>query len=195
MKPVLLALGTLSLGNLAVLAQPLGVAAEPPGKLPTGPLLDDRDSKALLLGETTAQAILAHRAVFRDNLGKVKLSDDLKSRWKAVQRPLTLVAVFGSWCGDSHRELPWLLALEAEPNPFIEVHYLGVNRNKVLSPKAWPKGCLSQGVDRVPTFFLFATRPGGTQKLVGAVVETPPKEGQSMAEALVELVEAGQRSY
>ncbi|WLT33211.1 thioredoxin family protein [Geothrix sp. PMB-07] len=194
MKPVFPALGALPLGTLVAMAQtPVGVAS-PPGKLPAGPLLDTRDSKALLLGETTAQAILAHRTVFRDNLAKLRLSDELKARWKAVQRPFTLVAVFGSWCGDSHRELPELLALEAEPNPFIEVHYLGVNRDKVLSPKAWPKGCLSQGVDRVPTFFLFATRPGGTQRLVGAVVETPPKKGQPMAEALVELLEAGLRS-
>lgn len=174
MKAVLLALGTLSLGDPAQAAQAAKAGAP-------------------LLGETTAQAILAHRAVFRDNLAKVQLSDDLKARWKAVQRPLTLVAVFGSWCPDTHRELPALLALETEPNPFIEVHYLGVNRDKVLSPKAWPKGCLSQGVDRVPTFFLFAVGPGGTQKLVGAVVETPPKKDQSMAEALVELVEGGAR--
>jgi hypothetical protein len=49
-------------------------------------------------------------------------------------------------------------------------------------------------VVRVPTFFLFATQPGGGQKLVGSVVETPPREGQTMAEALVELVERAARS-
>jgi len=32
--------------------------------------------------------------------------------------------------------------------------------------------------------------PGGKQKLVGTVVENPPRAGQSMAEALVELIEA-----
>jgi hypothetical protein len=45
-------------------------------------------------------------------------------------------------------------------------------------------------VARVPTFYLFATQPGGKQQLVGSVVENPPRPGQSMAEALVELVEA-----
>jgi thiol-disulfide isomerase/thioredoxin len=183
MKSVLLAFGT-----LALQAQPV-VIAQPPGKLPAGPLVDTRDNKAVLLGETTTKAILSHRAIFRDNLAKVKLPADMKARWKAIHEPLTLVAVFGSWCEDSHRQLPYLLALEADPNPFIEVHYIGVNRDKALDPAVWPKGCLSQGVDLVPTFFLFAVKPAGGLRLAGAVVEMPSKAGQSMAEALVELVE------
>lgn len=187
MKATLLAFGTLGL-----LAQPPGVVlAQPPGRLLAGPLVDARDHQPLLLGETTGKFILAHRAIFRDNLAKVQLSDGLKARWQSVRQPLTLVAVFGSWCGDSHRQLPGLLALEAEGNPFIEVHYLGVNRDKALAPDVWPKGFPPQPLDRVPTFFLFALQPGGGQKLVGSVVETPPREGQTMAEALVELVGAG----
>jgi hypothetical protein len=144
----------------------------------------------VLLGEATAAAILAHRAIMRDNLAKVKLTSDLRARWHAIRQPLTLVAVFGSWCGDSHRQLPELLALDADPNPFIEVHYLGVKRDKALAATLWPKGCAPQPVARIPTFYLFATQPGGGQKLVGTVVETPPRAGQTMAQALVALVEA-----
>lgn len=184
MKPALMALGTLPL-----LAQQPGVVTLPPALLEGAPV-DPHDSKALLLGETTAKAILAHRAVFRDNLAKVSLTPVLKARWKAVRQPFTLVTVFGSWCGDSHRQLPDLLALQADPNPFFEVHYLGVGRDKVVSATAWPKGCVPQKVDLVPTFYLFALQPGGRQKLMGSVEETPPRAGQTMAEALVELVEA-----
>ena len=101
------------------------------------------------------------------------------------------MAVFGSWCGDSHQHLPDLLSLASEPNPFIEVHYLGVARDKHLDPAAWPKGCAPYAVARVPTFYLFALGQGGAQSLVGTVVENPPRAGQTMAEALVELVEAG----
>jgi thiol-disulfide isomerase/thioredoxin len=184
----------LVLGTLALLAQsPAVVLAPLPGTLRDGPIQDTHDHHPLLLGPTTAKAILDHRAIFRDNLAKVKLSADLRARWKAIQRPFTLVAVFGSWCGDSHRELPDLLALQADPNPFIKVHYLGVNRDKALEAAAWPHGCPAQVIDRVPTFFLFAPQPGGGQAWVGSVVETPPKAGQTMAEALVELVEAGTR--
>jgi hypothetical protein len=182
MKTAILALGTLgamAVSPAVVLPLPTATPAEVDPKPP------------MLLGETTPTAILANRAQFRDNLAKVKLAAALRIRWKAVHQPFTLVAVFGSWCGDSHRQLPDLLALQADPNPFIEVHYLGVNRDKALDAAAWPHGCPPQVVDRVPTFYLFATQPGGGQTWVGSVVETPPRSGQSMAEALVELVEAG----
>jgi hypothetical protein len=167
-----------------------------PGQHPGGadraaPPAGAREKHALLLGPTTALAILANRAAFRDNLAKVRLAPDLRARWQAIRRPLTLVAVFGSWCGDSHRQLPGLLALDTDPSPFIEVHYLGVNRDKVLAAAVWPRGCAPQAVGRVPTFYLFAQQPGGGQTWVGSVVETPPRAGQTMAEALVELVEKG----
>lgn len=200
MKAALVALGTI--GLLAPTAQAQtshlqagqAVVAPPPGTLPGGPLVDTRDHQPLLTGATSAKAILAHRAVFRENLAKVKLAPAVKARWKAVRHPFTLVAVFGSWCGDSHYQLPELLALEADPNPFIEAHYLGVLRDKVADPAAWPKGCPAQKVVRVPTFYLFATLPGGEQKLMGSVVENPPKAGQTMAEALVDLVEAADKA-
>jgi hypothetical protein len=180
----------LALVALGLQAQSGAVALVPGPSLPPGSLVDVKDSLPLLLGPATAKAILAHRAVFRDTLAQVKLSAQLKGRWQAIHQPLTLVAVFGSWCADSHLQLPDLLALEAVPTPFIEIHYLGVNRDKQLDPALWPAGCAPQVVARVPTFYLFATQPGGKQQLVGSVVENPPRPGQSMAEALVELVEA-----
>jgi hypothetical protein len=154
----------------------------------------DSKRKPTLVGEAKAPAILASRPAFQDNLAKLHLSPALRSRWKAVRQPLTLVAVFGSWCGDSHRQLPGLLALEVEPNPFIEVRYLGVARDRHLDAAVWPKGCAPQKVERVPTFYLFTLQPGGGQKLVGSVVERPPRKGQTMAETLVELVEAAARA-
>ncbi|HEX4846030.1 MAG TPA: thioredoxin family protein [Geothrix sp.] len=185
MKAAILALGT-----VGALAQTPPIAPPLPPAQPGGLHCDPKDKLPLLLGPATAQEILAHRAIFRDTLAKAPLSGGLKARWKAVKRPFTLVAVFGSWCGDSHYQLPDLLALEAEPNPFIEVHYLGVYRDKQVPAAQWPAGCPAQKVLRVPTFYLFATQPGGGQKLVGTVVENPPRAGQRMAEALVELVEA-----
>jgi len=190
MKAVLVALGTMAL----LAQQSTGAMVQPPEALPGGPLVDARDHQALLLGETTVKAILAHRPVFRENLAKVKLPADAKARWAAVHHPFTLVAVFGSWCGDSHFQLPELLTLDAHPNPFIEVRYIGVNRDKVAQASAWPKGCPPQQVVRVPTFYLFATQPGGPQKLVGSLVENPPRAGQTMGAALVDLIEEAGKS-
>lgn len=186
MKAILMALGALGL-----LAQQPAVRSGSHGALSSqGKPVDGKEKHPVLLGEVKPQAILASRAVFRENLSKQRLSAALKARWKAIRHPLTLVAVFGSWCGDSHRQLPGLLALDANPNPFIEVHYLGVARDRALAGSVWPRGCPPPPLTRVPTFYLFAIQPGGGQKLVGSVVETPPRAGQSMAEALVELVEA-----
>lgn len=184
MKAAFLALATLGLQ-----AQPPAVPPPIPATTPGGLPCDAKDHQPLLLGPTTAKEILAHRAVFRDAVAGIQLPAELKARWKAVRRPLMLVAVFGSWCGDSQYQLPDLLALETDPNPFIEIHYLGVYRDKALTATQWPQGCSPQPVVRVPTFYLFATQPGGGQKLVGTVVENPPRAGERMAEALVELVE------
>ena len=179
MRPALLAFATLALGT--------SLPAEVP------PATEESPARPVLLGKTTATEILAHRAIFRENLSKQAVGAPLRARWRAVRRPLTLVAVFGSWCGDSHYQLPGLLVLEETPNPFIEVHYLGVAKDKALKPSLWPEGCPPQPLEKVPTFYLFATQPGGGQALVGTVVENPPRKGQTMAEALVELAERAAR--
>ena len=185
MKPVLLALGT-----MALFAQQGDVVlAPPPGRLPKGALVDKYDELPLLLGATSAKAILSHRGVFRDNLAAAPPSPKAKARWQAIHQPFTVVVVFGSWCTDSQQQLPSLLAFDADPNPFIELHYLGVNRDKVQDLAAWPQGCAPQKPSRVPTVYVFTTQPGGAQKLVSYVVETPPRAGQTMTEAVLDIME------
>jgi hypothetical protein len=183
MKAALLVMGTVGLMAQSKTGAPPSPAAKP-GEVSAKP--------PMLLGEMTAKAILSNRVRFRDQLAKVNLTGELRARWKAVRRPFTLVAVFGSWCKDSNRQVPDLMALDAEPNPFIEVHYIGVARD--MAVVSWPKGCPPQRVVRVPTFYLFATKPGGGQVLVGKVVERPTRSGQTMAETLVELVDTNSRA-
>jgi thiol-disulfide isomerase/thioredoxin len=151
---------------------------------------DSKDGQGVIQGATDMKQILEHRAIFRDNMSKAEIPEALKTRWKAVRKPLTLVVAFGSWCGDSQRELPDFLALAKESNPFIEIHYVGVYRDKVAKASDWPKGVPQQEIKKVPTFWLFSLESGGVQKLLGSVVENPPKKGQKMSEAIVELIEA-----
>ena len=184
----------LAAASVLVAQQSPGVGAPPPGGTSGVTRVDTLDALPLLLGETTGKAILAHRATFRENQAKMRVPAALKLRWKAVRTPLTLVSVFGSWCSDSQFHLPNLLTLASKPNPFIEVHFLGVDRDKLVEEKDWPVGCPPQKVLRVPTFFLFATGPGGGQRLVGTLVEGPPRAGMTMAQALVELVEAAEKN-
>lgn len=169
--------------NHAQSEKPHLIPAETPGGLPR----DSKDQKPVLLGATTPEAILSHRDIFRDNTRHRDIKPEWAARWKAIDVPCTLVVVFGSWCSDSQAELPDLLALTKEPNPFVSLHYIGVYRDKKVAVAAWPKGIAPQAIEKVPTIWLFELQPGGEQKLLGQIVETPPN-GQAMAEAVLELL-------
>lgn len=151
--------------------------------------VDPKDRGPLLLGPATREQILAHRAVYRDNTARVQLAEAWAGKWKAFDTPVVIVAAFGSWCGDTQREMPDLLALDALGNPFITVHYFGVYRDKVAQAADWPAGIAPRPVSHVPTFWLYARQPGGGLKLIDAIVENPPKKGQPMAEAIVEMLD------
>ncbi|MBI4912941.1 MAG: hypothetical protein HY823_09390 [Acidobacteria bacterium] len=161
-----------------------GPVPEPP-KTP----LDPRDGEPVLLGVVGREAILQHRRAFRDRTESAGLDPGLRARWEGIRTPCILVAAFGSWCEDSRRGLPDLLALQASPNPFIEIRYIGVGRDKQAPPGSWPPGVHGPAVDRVPTFWLWAPQPAGGWRLVGKIVETPPIPGQRMAEAILALLE------
>lgn len=157
--------------------------AEKAGGLP----IDSKDQQVVLLGPATRDAFLMHRDIYRDNTKHRRIKEEWTARWKAVEVPCTLVVVFGSWCSDSQAELPDLLALTKEPNPFVTIQYIGVYRDKNIDASAWPKGIAPQLVEKVPTIWLFELQPDGTQKLLGSILETPPK-GQRMAEAVLDLL-------
>ena len=168
---------------------PTGPPSLPPATKPAELPLDGKDHLPILLGLCTAEDILRHREVFRNNVTQAHLQPAWKARWKALDSPCVLVVAFGSWCGDSQQQLPDLLALMQEPHPFVEVRLVGVGRDKKADPAAWPKGASIPVVERVPTFWLYSQQPGGACRLVGSIVETPPVPGQRMAQALLDLLE------
>jgi hypothetical protein len=141
-----------------------------------------------IVGLTNVETILV-RPEFSKGYENSRLEPDLGRRWGAIDSPCTVVVVFGSWCGDSHRWLPEAIRLAEESNPFVSVHWIGIGRNKKTKKADWPEGSVRQRTRRVPTFWLFAPTPGGGARLAGSIVENPPKAHQGMAEALVELLE------
>lgn len=162
-----------------------------PPSVPGGLARDSRDGQPVLIGVCNRDELLAHREIFRANTGKAELPPEWKARWKALDAPCTLVVAIGSWCGDTQREVTDLLALMAEPNPFVTVHFIGVWRDKKAEASWWPKGIEAQKIEKVPTFWAFTLQSGGAQTLSGRIVENPPKKGQRMAEAILELLEKG----
>lgn len=187
---------------LPALLLPLALAAAPPPQdAPAGPPaprsaslpLDPKDKLPVLVGPCTREEVLRHREVFAAYLAADPVAPAWKARWQALDAPCVVVAVFGSWCDDSHRELPDLLGLMAEPNPFVEVRLVGVLRDRKADPAPWPKGVPVPAVERVPTFWVYAQVPGGGHRLLGSIVEAPPVKGQRMAEAILGLLELARR--
>jgi len=142
-----------------------------------------------IIGVTSADAILG-REEFSEAYEDARLEPELARRWAAMETPCTLVVVFGSWCGDSHRWIPDAIRLAEAQNPFVAFHWIGAPKSKKTKKTDWPAQSIPQKTRKVPTFWLFTPTPGGGTKLAGSVVENPPKAGQGMAEALVEMVEA-----
>lgn len=161
-----------------------------PQMIPEGRSRDGQDGQSVILGLTDRTAVLAHRQIFTDNLRQNPLPPTAATRWKQITAPCVLVVAFGSWCGDTQRELPDLLGLMATPNPFISVRMAGVSRDKRADPALWPEGIPPEPVEKVPTFWLYAMQPGGGYRLAGRIVENPPRKGQRMADAILEMLEA-----
>ena len=162
-----------------------------PPQAPAGSGLpcDAKDHQPLLIGDCTRDQILAHRAVFKEHTEQAMPSDQDRARWMAIKRPFTIVAAFGSWCSDSQHELPSFLALDGQPNPFVEVQFIGVARDKAIEASAWPAGIAPQKAEKVPTAWIFALGPGGKETLVGSVVEHPSKAGETFAESVLDVIE------
>ena len=91
-----------------------------------------------------------------------------------------LVVAMGTWCSDSHEQIPrlqaTLLALGPQ-SPFDPPRLLGLDRSKTIDPKVYSYGT----VELVPTIVVTA---GGSE--VGRIVETP-KSG-NVEEDLVRIL-------
>lgn len=96
---------------------------------------------------------------------------------KQVVQPTEIVLFYGTWCSDSHREIPrFLKIMEMADNRNLTVTEYEVNRQK--------KDALGRfemfGVEFVPTFIMM--RNG---KELGRIVERPEK---SLAEDLAAII-------
>jgi thiol-disulfide isomerase/thioredoxin len=96
---------------------------------------------------------------------------------KQVVQPTEIVLFYGTWCSDSHREIPrFLKIMEMADNRNLTVTEYEVNRQK--------KDALGKfemfGVEFVPTFIMM--RNG---KELGRIVERPEK---SLAEDLAAII-------
>jgi thiol-disulfide isomerase/thioredoxin len=104
-------------------------------------------------------------ADFRERYDTVKVEEPLVGMLQKLSPDVDVVVFYGSWCGDSRREVPRFLRV-VEKGGFVKerVRYYGLDRTKKS-----PDGLTDQyAIERVPTFILL--RSG---KELGRVVELP----------------------
>lgn len=118
-----------------------------------------------LVGETTAEDLWRAAPVWQA-LGEGYAPDaEAVERLRTVSEPTTVTVAFGTWCGDSKRHVPALLAsLDAAENPNLEVRLVGLERG-FDGPLDFIR---DQRLTNVPT--MIVQRQG---KELGRIVETP----------------------
>ncbi len=119
----------------------------------------------ILLGRIARPDILTISVRWQEERDRYAPAPDDIRILSALPRRTRLDVYFGSWCGDSAREVPRLLKILDEASPrHLKVRFFALDRSK-KEPAHLVEGL---AIERVPTFILSAD---GTE--VGRIVETP----------------------
>jgi hypothetical protein len=140
-----------------VLLTVFGVGSPPVSKPSDAPPLE-------LVGKVTRAEVEKRIDGWKQATDKAVPNADVAAKLMKVPAGAQIDVYFGTWCGDSRREVPRLWkALDAGTPPFA-VHYVAQPRDKTR--RKYPEGVT---VSQLPTFIV--KRAG---KEVGRVVETAP---------------------
>jgi len=107
-----------------------------------------------------SQAVNANHH-FQASYNSAEISSEQLNRL-AQASPFEVVAVYGEWCHDSHREIPRLVKLlQDAPNAQVSFHTVGYDKTLTVPVKG------ISSVEKTPTVFIF--RDG---KQIGVFVES-----------------------
>lgn len=168
------------IAGVGLLATPRADAADPAGApaAVAGPTFGmvEGEKGPYLVGEVTRGDIVAGFPAWNDSAAAYVPEPGAVARLAAVSRPVDVVCVLGTWCGDSRREVPrfWKL-LESAANPNLRLRMLAVGRKDDAAALAKSEAVgaprdirAAWGVTLVPTFIF---RADGEE--LGRIIETP----------------------
>ena len=171
------------IAGVGVLAAPRVNAADPAGAPVTpaavaGPTFGvvEGEKGPYLVGEVTREDIVAAFPAWNDSAAAYAPEPGAVTRLAAVSRPVDVVCVLGTWCGDSRREVPrfWKL-MESAANPNLRLRMFAVGRKDDAAALAKSEAVGAPrdiravwGVTLVPTFIF---RANGEE--LGRIIETP----------------------
>ncbi|MHB8080442.1 MAG: thioredoxin domain-containing protein [Candidatus Krumholzibacteriia bacterium] len=177
-RPGLRALAVVGMVGVIIGAAPRAGAAAPAGA-PVAPTFGvvEGEKGAYLVGEVSRGDIVARFPAWNDSAAAYRPQPEAVARLAAVSRPVEIVCVLGTWCGDSRREVPrfWkILDLAANPNLRLRMFAVGRKDDAAALAAAAAAGAPRDiravwGVTLVPTFIFRA----GDDAELGRIIETP----------------------
>jgi thiol-disulfide isomerase/thioredoxin len=146
-----------------------------------------------LVGEVIREDVVAASPAWTDSAATYVPEPGAVARLAAVSRPVDVVCVLGTWCGDSRREVPrfWKL-MESAANPNLRLRMFAVGRRDDAAALAKSEAVgaprdirAAWGVTLVPTFIF---RADGEE--LGRIIETPAGTLEGDAADIVAPVDA-----
>ncbi len=134
-------------------------------------VVTDAKGNQKLLGQVNKRGLTQEpfKAWFDKNQGTYLENDKVIKALKPDLKDYTIKAFFGSWCGDSKRELPRLYKILEEANyPMNQLEVIAVDRTKEMYKKAPNGEEKGLNIHKVPTFIFY--KDG---KEVNRIVESP----------------------
>lgn len=146
-----------------------------------------------LVGEVIREDIVAAFPAWTDSAAAYVPEPGAVARLAAVSRPVDVVCVLGTWCGDSRREVPrfWKL-MESAANPNLRLRMFAVGRKDDAAALAKSEAVGAPrdiravwGVTLVPTFIF---RADGEE--LGRIIEIPTGTLEGDAAKIVATADA-----
>ena len=124
-----------------------------------------RGAEEVLLGKVRPSALPSITESWGKDYDAYEPAPDDLQTLGTLRGPADLDVYFGSWCGDSRRELPRLVKiLDRASLPGLRVRYFALDRTKTKPARLARRGA----IERVPTIVL---RAEGRE--IGRIVESP----------------------
>ena len=130
-------------------------------------VFDTLENKEILIGYCTREGLLStdFSTYYNDEYSKYKADPEVIKRIIPLLRGVTITIVMGTWCSDSHEQVPrFLKIVDLMGGKKKPVTMICVNTKK----QAVSASLEGMNIGKVPTFIFYRKK-----KEIGRIVETP----------------------
>ncbi len=151
-------------------------------------IVDEKSGKKMLTGDVNREAFkdVDFKTWFDNQYEEYEFDSATVSQIKQLPdlKQISIVMVFGSWCGDSRRDVPrFYRILDELKFPDSKLAVVAVDRTKTANSKALK----DLTIERVPTIFFYENNV-----LLGKIVETPEV---SLEKDMLKIIQNSDRKW